>query len=405
MKRESLFIPFLILSGLALMAGAWVPLESAGQLATDRNPFAIQRSAYGKLFARLGETTVDRVWHIGVEQVSPHSHGDDHDHVCGPDCNHDHGETHQHGEDCDHGEDCEHGDECSHSHSEIAASDEAESPTTEEDDDVFEYTVTDADRESEDEEDGFEVAVSEEDRLAQEEGYHCAMCKETELAQKDVEFSADLPLIPQAKEYLGHLSALKIVRTNPNVMSEAHVRWAKRKVESQLLRSYNMDPTHYGAYNSYHLFLTVHDFGGTPETRKHAETIARHTVAHVMHEKENPEPWLTAASAMMNVYLLKTEKFQTAGEKIPLEILKEYEKKIGYCLQQFEKLQEKAEESGVWDNLTMARQQEISERYLFQTRTFEPFPALIARREAQMDQSSDLETEVAEILSSDGLEE
>ncbi|MEM7602191.1 MAG: hypothetical protein AAF357_12340, partial [Verrucomicrobiota bacterium] len=55
-------------------------LSHSDQLASTNNPFGIYRSAYGKLLARLGETTIDRVWHLGIEQIVPHymsgnSHG------------------------------------------------------------------------------------------------------------------------------------------------------------------------------------------------------------------------------------------------------------------------------------------------------------------------------------------
>lgn len=371
MRRESIFLSIWLLAGIVLTTGGWLSLNSAGQLATDKNPFAIQRSAYGKLLARLSETTIDRVWHIGVEQVAPHSH-DHGDH------SHDHGDhSHAHG---DHSHD--HGD---HSHDRSTAEEEVFEYHVAEEEDVFEYNVADGEE---------ELALSEEDRAAKAEGYHCAMCKEMELAQKGVNFTTESPLIPQAKDFLGHLSALKLVRTNPKSMSRAHVNWATRQVESQLLRSYKMDPTHYGAYNSYHLFLTTHDFGGNDATRKQAQVIAQHTIANVLQEDEDPEPWLTAASAALNLHILKTEAYQISGEKIPVELLKEAQANIGHCLAKFAELQQKSEEAGNWEKLSMERQFEITDRFKFATRTYEPFEVMIARAEARSSVSA--EGEVAE---------
>ncbi len=411
MKRETIFLSLWILGGVILTAGGLISLRSSDGLATDRNPFAIQRSAYGKLLARLSETTVDRVWHMGVEQVAPHKHDVDdehshdhhdhggHAHECGPECSHSHGvETAGHGY-----EEHEHthpafGDEpaLTHSHphdhddahfhgDEVAFADHGHDHPASGEADVFEYNVADGDN---------ALTVSDEDRVAQDEGYHCAMCKEAKLAQKGVDFTTDAPIVPQAKEFLGHLSALKLVRTNPKSMSKAHVNWAKKQVESQLLRSYKMDPTHYGVYNSYHLFLTTHDFGGTEATRKHAQVIAQHTIANVLQENEDPEPWLTAAAAAMNLYLLKSEPYTTAGEQVPVELMKEYQANIAHCLARFSELQKKSEEAGVWGNLSQERQLEIAERHRFAMRTHEPFEAMIARAEARL--STPSEGEVAE---------
>lgn len=74
----------LAVGGLALAAAGQTALLREDQLASDRNPFAVQGSAYGRLLARLSEETVDRVWHLGVEQVVPHHiSGDEHDEAHG----------------------------------------------------------------------------------------------------------------------------------------------------------------------------------------------------------------------------------------------------------------------------------------------------------------------------------
>ena len=72
MKKDHLISAALILAGGILSALCVQPMKSDGQFQDKGNPFAIQRSAYGKLFARLSETTIDRVWHLGVEQIVPH---------------------------------------------------------------------------------------------------------------------------------------------------------------------------------------------------------------------------------------------------------------------------------------------------------------------------------------------
>jgi len=61
-----------VLAGIAGACFGAASLSSRASLRTDRNPLAVQGSAYGRLLARLSETTIDRVWHLGVEQIVPH---------------------------------------------------------------------------------------------------------------------------------------------------------------------------------------------------------------------------------------------------------------------------------------------------------------------------------------------
>ena len=69
----------LTVAGVALSASGFSSLKQENQLATDRNPMALQKSAYGRMLARLSESTIDRVWHLGVEQIVPHNiSGDGH---------------------------------------------------------------------------------------------------------------------------------------------------------------------------------------------------------------------------------------------------------------------------------------------------------------------------------------
>ncbi|MEX2579329.1 MAG: hypothetical protein WD342_09745 [Verrucomicrobiales bacterium] len=332
--------------GVALTAVGIHSLRSDDSLRTDRNPFALQSSAYGKLLARLSESTIDRVWHLGVEQIAPHDH--DHDHHGHGDDDHDH----DHG---DHGH-AQH-DHAQHDHGE----DEHEAAHAGE----HSHAVNDHDHDHGD--------------------YHCEGCRiaaEAAASASPGRAGSEEPPIDRAKQWLGRLSAVKYLRTNPKSMSEAHLATVKKDIEGMLLRSYKMDPTHYGVYNSYHLFLTTHDFGGTESSREHAKLIARHTIDAVFHENEDPEPWLTAASAAMNLYLMETESFSVSGKPIPLETLKEYRSRVGFCLARFSELQAKAEEAGTWQNLSSPRQLEIVERERFAYRTYEQFDAMIARREA-----------------------
>ena len=116
-----------------------------------------------------------------------------------------------------------------------------------------------------------------------------------------------------------------------------------------------------------------------------------------MKETEDPEPYLTAASAALNVFFLENGLLLEEGKKMPAARLRKFQQDIQFCLGKFKELQAKAEKSGVWQNVSTDRQLEIGSRARFALRTFEQFDAMIARAEAP-DQNTASE-EVADILS------
>tara|TARA_R110000850_G_scaffold130654_3_gene251232 strand:- start:406 stop:1467 length:1062 start_codon:yes stop_codon:yes gene_type:complete len=335
-----------MIGGIVLTSAGLTSLNSNSRLATDQNPFAIQRSAYGRLLARLTESTIDRIWHIGIEESTPHDNGDH--------------------------SNCSHGDL---------------------DDEEFVFTVEDSENDHDDHQASAEVAHDNNDHAAHDHSDH------SEHDHSSVA-TVNEPVIEQMKGWFSDIKSAKYTRTNPYSLSEQHRLVVAKDIEEMLLRSYKMDPAHYGVYNSYHLFLTIHAFGGTEKSRAHAEVIANATIAEVFRETEDPEPWLTAASAYSYLYQFRIEDYLVAGKPVPIEILKEFRAKIGHCLQQFKELQQAAEESGSWANLSPDRQYEISDRARFALRTFEPFDVMIARAERRKLGVGKMEQQVAEMLDS-----
>ena len=326
-------------------------------------PFRCQ-SAYGKLLARLSESTIDRVWHIGIEQVTPHGVAG-----CGPNCGHDHapGETCEHGESADtftfHVDDSGNIEEES-SHNEL-------------------------DHAGHDHGDHSEHAIKEQDP-SQQHSETCnhdhapgESCNHDHAQNASVNGNKFALLGDTPKEWLQNASIVRYKRTNPKSLSPRHSAAIKKDVEQMLLRSYKMDPTHYGAYNSYHLFLTAHDFGGTDATKRHARTIAEHTLQVISHEKQDPEAWLTAAAAASNLFFLESGEASLKGEKLSTESLKNHRHRIGFCLGQFAALQEISLNNGTWNSVPTKRQLEIETRSRFALKTFEQFDAMIARAESR----------------------
>lgn len=284
--------------GIVAMQSGSTSLQSNGAFRHDRNSFAVQGSAYGRLLARLSETTIDRVWHLGIEQIVPHNI------------------------------------------------------------------------------DGSLASGATAPAVTNQSANSLPSAGES-LPRK--------PALTLAKNWFGNMRIAKYTRTNSNPLNERHLAAVYKDVEEMLLRSYKMDPGHYGAYNSYHLFLTTHSFGGTPESKEHARKIANMTIGYVARETEDPEPWLTAASAAVNLYILETEELSISGTLVPLEILEEYRERIGFCLQKYEELADRAKESGMWKNLSTERQYEIVQRGRFSVRTFAQFDPMIERAKKRLE--------------------
>jgi hypothetical protein len=321
MKKETLISSLLIVAGLGLTANGIFSLNSTGQFRHSRNPFAIQQSAYGKLFARLSETTVDRVWHLGVEQIVPHYMS---------------GVKHGEGGNAEVGID--------------------QAPATNADQEVIDHAEKD----------------------------------------KAAVIAANQPTgLDKGKRWIQDRVIAQYTRTNPNSLNEQHLNTVYKDIEKLLLRSFKMDPTHYGAYDSYHLFLTTYNFGGNPAHTEQARRIAAAAMSAVRNENEDPEPWLTAAAAGMNLYLMDAAPYMATGETIPLDILTKYRDQIGYCLAKFDEVQSFSEKAGNWERLSMDRQMEIAERSRFVSRTFKQFDVMIARAESRASAAAP-EGEVAE---------
>jgi len=383
---------------LTIIGAANLKREPAG-LVANPNPLAIKESAYGMLLAELSQDTVDRVWHLGIEQVNPigHHHGD-----------HDHDHDHDHGHD--------HGDHDDHDHAPLVKEDRHDHDDANADAPVFDEKTTQA----------LLAAGIEPDML------HCSDCTATVLDTLDAETRATvLALIPElgaeksaghlaghdheghhdhdehchdgceadhhhegsglrlmsftegitaAKEFLSDMRAAAYDRTNPYAVSEAHKKYVSADIERMLMRSYKMDPTNYGVYNAYYLFLTVHEFGATPAALVQARKISEFTIARAQAEKTAPSPWLTAEMALLNLFLLDQQDWKKQGIEPPLEKLREYRDFSSYCKQNFEVLKQRAIADGRWQTISQDKRDEMDERQQFANKTFEQFDVMIARR-------------------------
>ena len=175
------------------------------------------------------------------------------------------------------------------------------------------------------------------------------------------------------------MSNAKGARTSRFAMTKRHKLQAKREIESTLKRSYRMDPTNYGVYNAYYLFLTIHNYGATESDKRKARLLSEHTISQANREAENPEAWLTAASASLNLFFTEQGKRKIAGTELTQNELKKFRNQLGGCLGNFSKVVQKREEEGTWELISGVRRAEMLERARFAGKTFEQFDAMLKR--------------------------
>jgi hypothetical protein len=400
------FIAITATAGLALAAlGTGNLKRSEAGISYHHNPLAIHESAYGKLLAQLSQDTVDRVWHMGVEQANPetHNHGGDshegHDHGADEDCEScnkaDEAEqlldrvtsssapkievvaTAEHsehaGHDHAHGEDCE---SCKKADSAVKLLDSVVSKSEENDP----HAGHDHDSHAEHDHDS-----------------HAGH-------DHDNKSNGFIDAIAVAKDFIDDMKAAGYERTSPYAVTEAHKKHVAGEIEQMLLRSYKMDPTNYGVYNAYYLFLTIHEFRSTPVALDQARKISHITIARARDEDTAPGPWLTAEMALLNLFFLDQGEWNKQGIAAPIDKLREYRDFSAYLQQQFEVLKQRAIAEGRWETISVAQREEMNERQRFAGKTFEQFDIMIARHDKPKSEFPNLIPKLP-VASSDSQEE
>lgn len=170
-------------------------------------------------------------------------------------------------------------------------------------------------------------------------------------------------------------------RTNPHGLSEAHRKKVAADIEEVLLHSYRMDPTDYGVYNAYVLFLTANELRARSSSLEQAKKVAGISVAAAEQERENPFPWLTAASALLDQFLLDQQQAREMGRPLPRAVVDDYRVKMTACLARFREIQGRAEAERRWQAIGVDRTASAMERLRFLERAAEQFAAVAARAE------------------------
>ncbi|MCW1884455.1 hypothetical protein OKA04_06910 [Luteolibacter flavescens] len=167
-------------------------------------------------------------------------------------------------------------------------------------------------------------------------------------------------------------------RTNPNPVTKGHQLYLRRQTEDRLRQAYELDPSNYANYNSYHLFLTEPSVGTRPILNDKVIELAQSTIKFSLLEDSDPRPSLTAAAAAGNIL----ELMFLNSDKHTLQQMKEHLQLLDQSLAKNHELTEKWLASGEFENLSPARQAEMLERLRFVNKIREAAMKTIQRLEA-----------------------
>jgi hypothetical protein len=147
-------------------------------------------------------------------------------------------------------------------------------------------------------------------------------------------------------------------RTNPNPASAGHKLYLRRQIEDRLRLAFELDPSNYTNYNAYHFFLTEPELGTRPTLNDKVLQLAKYTGDYCMQEESDPRPSITAASAAGNILLLMFAH----KEDYTLDQMRDQLALMDRAIEKNGALANRWIDSGDFQNLSPARQEEMTER-------------------------------------------
>jgi hypothetical protein len=194
----------------------------------------------------------------------------------------------------------------------------------------------------------------------------CEYEHEHKTAQASKKSNAALP--DQLRGFIDRLAAASTTRNNPRPVTSAHQFYMRRKTEDKLRFAYNLDPAHYGNYNSYHLFLTESQFGTRQQLTPTAIKLAKETIDYCLAQKDDPRPALTAAAAASNILELMINNVRGSSPQFSIDHLKEALAVLDHCIARHHELSAQWLATGSWSRLSPFRINEVKERLHFITK-------------------------------------
>jgi hypothetical protein len=165
--------------------------------------------------------------------------------------------------------------------------------------------------------------------------------------------------------FLASLSKLESISTNPRAPSEAHKLYLRRQTEDKLRFAYDLDPSHYGNYNSLNLFLTEPAVGTRPELNSSVAKLAEDTIQYCLKQEHDPRPALTAAAAATNILQLMFADQHDEKPKFNTSQMRQFLGVLDYSLARYEAIAGEWDESKQWNLLSNQRINECEDRYTF----------------------------------------
>jgi hypothetical protein len=155
-------------------------------------------------------------------------------------------------------------------------------------------------------------------------------------------------------------------RTNPKPSSNAQKLYLRRQVEDKLRFAYQLDPSHYGNYNSLHFFLTEPELGTRPQLTESVAKLAEDTIQYCLNQKDDPRPQLTAAGACTNILQLMISDYRNNPKSnYTTAQMRKYLNLMDYSLSRYVTISREWDQNKDWDNLSPQRIQECLERFQF----------------------------------------
>ena len=168
-------------------------------------------------------------------------------------------------------------------------------------------------------------------------------------------------VVARAKEMVGHLDRVVRERNTPYGQSQAHVRYLHRQIERKLESAYWLDPGNYVNFNAFLLFLTESAVATREVSPERVRYFADRTIAHVeQNERVNPEPWLTAASAVQ--VKMETIHRMGGGKEPSRAELEQLLRQFEHCLARFAFLRDIQVNSKRWVAISPARRSAMDDR-------------------------------------------
>lgn len=169
----------------------------------------------------------------------------------------------------------------------------------------------------------------------------------------------------KARHFIEEMEAAAVERTNPHHTGRTHAFFLRREIEKKLRFAYELDPGHYGNYNSYHFFLTEPAVGTHRELNNESLQLAGRTIHYCLSRSDDPRLALTAAAAAENVLMLMFNDSRNTEPRFTTAQMREQLSLLDHCLTRYDEISAEWDKTGNWSLLSEQRLLECRDRFNF----------------------------------------